>query len=276
MSRPPLPTAPLGDVVAPGDRWSLLVSRSVSGLAGEAVAAAVACGGPLRLVRATAPEPRDDLAHVPAPHGPAAPPVVLVHGLAASPRCWFALRRALRAAGRTVVSFDYSSRASSVEELADRLVTTVAELLTVTGAGKVHLIGHSLGGVIIAQALTGDRLAGRVDLVTTLGSPFGGSPWAALCPLGPPQVRALRRGSPLLRRLGGARPPEGVRWLAFVSTRDPIVPADRAVPAHGQVTQVSIDEAGHCGMLLDPGVIARIVAATAAPVDSVDPERYAA
>jgi triacylglycerol lipase len=203
--------------------------------------------------------------------------VVLVHGLGASPKYWFALRRALRAEGRTVVSFDYSPWASSVEELADELITTVEQLLAVTGAGKVHLIGHSLGGVIIAQALTGDRLAGRVDLVATLSSPFGGSAWATLCPIGPPLLRALRPGSPLLRRLGGAPPATGVRWLAFVSTRDPIVPADRAVPANREVTRISIDAAGHCGMVLDPGVIARIVAATAVTGVSVDPgDRLAA
>jgi triacylglycerol lipase len=175
------------------------------------------------------------------------------------------------------VSFEYPPWASSVEELADRLSTTVEQLLAVTGAGTVHLIGHSLGGVIIAQALTGERLAGRVDLVATLASPFGGSPLAALCPVGLPLVRALRPGSPLLRRLGAARPPAGVRWLAFVSTRDPIVPADRAVPANREVTLISIDESGHCGLVLDPSVIARIVAATTVTVGSMDPgDRLAA
>jgi pimeloyl-ACP methyl ester carboxylesterase len=75
----------------------------------------------------------------------AARPVVLVHGFAASRTGWFALRRALRADGRTVVSFDYPSWASSVDELADRLVDTVEDLLAVTGADKVRLVGHSLG-----------------------------------------------------------------------------------------------------------------------------------
>jgi pimeloyl-ACP methyl ester carboxylesterase len=160
------------------------------------------------------------------------------------------------------VSFEYPPWASSVEELADRLSTTVEQLLAVTGAGKVHLIGHSLGGVIIAQALTGERLAGRVDLVATLASPFGGSPLAALCPVGLPLVRALRPGSPLLRRLAAAPPPTGVRWLAIVSTLDPIVPADRAVPAHRDATCLRITGTGHAGMLVAPDVIARIVAAT--------------
>jgi pimeloyl-ACP methyl ester carboxylesterase len=135
------------------------------------------------------------------------------------------------------VSFDYSPWASSVDELAARLVDTVEDLLAVTGADKVHLVGHSLGGVIIAQALTRDRLAGRVDLVVRLGSPFGGTRWAGL-PVAA-LVRALRPGSPLLRRLAAAPAPAGVRWLAFASTVDPIVPPDRAVPANRDATLVS-------------------------------------
>ena len=46
------------------------------------------------------------------------------------------------------------------------------------------------------------------------------------------------------------------------STVAAIVAAHRAVPANRQATRVVIDAAGHCGMLLDPEVIARIVAAT--------------
>jgi triacylglycerol lipase len=194
-------------------------------------------------------------------HGRGALPVVLVHGFAGSSTSWFAVRRALRADGRTVVSFDYPPWASSVDELADRLIETVGDVLAATGAGKVHLIGHSLGGVIIALALTRDGLAGKVDLVVTLGSPFSGSPWAGLLPLGP-LVRELRPGSQLLCRLAAAPAPAGVRWLAFASTLDPIVPAHRAVPANRQAARVLIDAPGHCGILLDPEVIARIVTAT--------------
>jgi pimeloyl-ACP methyl ester carboxylesterase len=195
--------------------------------------------------------------------------VVLGHGFAGSSSGWFAVRRALRADGRTVVSFDYPPWAPSVDELADRLIETVEDVLAATGAGKVDLVGHSLGGVIIALALMRNRFAGHVDLVVTLGSPFSGSPWAGMLPLAP-LVRALRKGSPLLRRLAAAPAPAGVRWLAFASTVDPIVPARRAVPANRQATRVMIDAAGHSGMLLDPEVIARIVAATTLPEEAAD------
>jgi pimeloyl-ACP methyl ester carboxylesterase len=195
--------------------------------------------------------------------------VVLVHGFAGSSAIWFAVRRALGADGRTVVSCDYPPWASSVDGRADRLIDPVEDVLAVTGAGKVHLVGHSLGGVVIALALTRGRLAGRVDLVVTLGSPFSGSPWAGLVPVCP-LVRALRPGSPLLRRLATAPAPAGVRWLAFASTVDAIVPAHRAVPANRQAMRVLIDADGHSGMMLDHDVIARIAAAPSRRGDAAD------
>ena len=66
------------------------------------------------------------------------------------------------------------------------------------------------------------RLTGQVDRVVTLAAPFGGSPWANLLPF-VAVVRALREGSPLLRRLASAPIPDGVRWLAFTAALDMIV-----------------------------------------------------
>jgi pimeloyl-ACP methyl ester carboxylesterase len=248
------------------------ISRAVIGATREVKATAAAVWGvSADLARDAWPRtcgPRHVQAALGDP-GRTAPPVVLVHGFAGSSTTWFAVRRALRADGRTVVSFDYRPWAASVDELADRLIETVEDVLAATGAGTVHLVGHSLGGVIIALALTRDGLAGHVDLVVTLGSPFSGSPWAGMLPLGP-LVRALQPGSPLLRRVAAAPAPVGVRWLAFGSTLDAIVPAHRAVPANRQATRVLVDAAGHCGMLLDPEVITRIVAATAPREETAD------
>jgi triacylglycerol lipase len=187
-------------------------------------------------------------------------PVLLVHGFGGTKSSWSFVARTLRARGLTVEAITYAPFRTSVEQLADRLAVEVERMLSQTGADKVHLVGHSLGGVVIAQAIAGGRLTGHVDRVVTLAAPFGGSPWANLMPF-VAVVRALREGSPLLRRLASAPVPDGVRWLAFTATLDLIVPGLRSVPAHADVETVMVGGVGHLGMLLSRQVVGRIAAA---------------
>src|ERR1700694_2413923 len=198
---------------------------------------------------------------------PTTRPVLLVHGFGGTKSSWSLLARALRARGLTVEALTYTPLGTSVEQLADRLVVEVERMLSQTGADKVHLVGHSLGGVVIAQAIAGGRLTGQVDRVVHLGAPFGGSPWANLLPF-VAVVRALREGSPLLRRLACAPVPDGVRWLAFTATLDMVVPGLRSVPVPADVETVTVGGVGHLGMLLSEHVADRIVAALAAQGDT--------
>jgi pimeloyl-ACP methyl ester carboxylesterase len=184
-------------------------------------------------------------------------PVLLVHGLGGGKSSWSLVARTLRARGLFVDAIAYAPFGTSVEQLADRLVVEVDRILAETGADKVHLLGHSLGGVVIAQAIAGGRLNGRVDTVVTLASPFGGSPWANLFPFGA-IVRALRQDSPLLRRLASAPAPDGVRWLAFTAALDVVVPSLRALPVHARVETVTLRGVGHLGMLLSKQAVGRI------------------
>ena len=184
-------------------------------------------------------------------------PVLLVHGLGGGKSSWSLVARTLSARGLFVDAITYGPFGTSVERLADRLVVEVERILAETGADKIHLLGHSLGGVVIAQAIAGGRLNGRVDTVVTLASPFGGSPWANLFPFGA-IVRALREDSPLLRRLASTPAPDGVRWLAFTAAHDVIVPSLRAVPAHAAVETVTVRGVGHLGMLLNKQAVGRI------------------
>jgi pimeloyl-ACP methyl ester carboxylesterase len=190
---------------------------------------------------------------------PTTRPVLLVHGFAGTKSSLALVAHALNARGMTVEAMSYPPLGTSVKQLAERVVAEVERILVATGTDKVHLVGHSLGGVVIAHAIADSRLTGRVDTVITLGSPFGGSPWAGVLPFAE-IVRELRTGSPLLRRLASTPVPDGVRWLSLTAALDIVVPGMRAVPSRAQVETITFDGVGHLGMLVSRQVIGCIAA----------------
>ena len=238
-----------------------VIGRAVMVQASEmALLASVAARAPLRLVGADLDPGRDPRSPAAEHTASRARPVLLVHGFCGTKSSWSLVATSLSAQGLAVDAITYTPFGTSVERLADRLVVEVNRILSQNGSDKVHLIGHSLGGVVIAQAIADGRLDGLVDTVVTLGSPFGGSPWANLLPFGA-VARALREGSPLLRRLASTPAPDGVRWLALTGTLDIIVPGVRSVPGHARVEAITVDGVGHLGMLLSRRVVKHIVEA---------------
>lgn len=99
--------------------------------------------------------------------------VVLVHGLWMNRLLMWPLARRLRAARYTPYAFGYASALQSF----DRHVAALAAYV-MTLRGRVHFVGHSLGGVLVLQAL--QRLADQdIGRVVLLGAPLRGSIGAA-------------------------------------------------------------------------------------------------
>ena len=98
--------------------------------------------------------------------------VILLHGLWMRGFALAMLHRRLMAAGFRVHRFDYLSVAATQERILDRLQARIADLAE--EADAVHLVGHSLGGLLALRAcLRADTLPpGRV---VCLGSPLLGS-----------------------------------------------------------------------------------------------------
>jgi pimeloyl-ACP methyl ester carboxylesterase len=167
---------------------------------------------------------------------------------------------ALGGAGVAVVTQRYSW-SSGVAELGARLADEVEDLARRSGARSVTLVGHSLGGVVVAAGLAGGRLAGTVTRVVTVAAPLRGTRWARLFPVG--AVRDLRAGSPALRALAAVPATAGAPWTALASRADVVVTPDAATPEGAEA--VVVDGVGHCGLLRDTDVVTRI-AGLARPV----------
>ncbi len=96
--------------------------------------------------------------------------VILLHGIWMRGITLLPLARRLRAAGFTVETIEYASVFAGVGPVIER----VRKRLRALDADAVHLVGHSLGGVVALQATRGvdDLPAGNI---VCLGPPLRGS-----------------------------------------------------------------------------------------------------
>jgi pimeloyl-ACP methyl ester carboxylesterase len=133
--------------------------------------------------------------------------VLFVHGLWMTGAESVLLRRQLAARGWALRIFPYSSLAESMDRVAQRCARHALALARRTLL-PVHLVGHSLGGMVIYRMfetglLAPDRFNGDFCRVVFLGTPIRGSQSARA-------LAGSRPGRRLLGGVGGAVLPEGV------------------------------------------------------------------
>jgi hypothetical protein len=187
-------------------------------------------------------------------------PIILLHGLIDNRSIFTLLRRALRRRGfGRVLTLNYSPFTQDVRAAAARLERLVETTCEETGYERVHVVGHSLGGVIAryyVQRMGGDA---RVHTLCTLGSPHAGTHAARLLPQR--LVRQLRPGSALMQELAAPLPGCRTRFVAFWSDLDQmIVPKRSARIDHGDLAarNVLIHGVGHMSLPIHGRVVHEI------------------
>jgi hypothetical protein len=149
-------------------------------------------------------------------------PVLLVHGLVDNRSVFRVMQRNLRRRGFThVCSWNYSPLSTDIARAARDLGEHIEHICAQTGYDRIHVVGHSLGGLIAryhVQRQGGDR---RIQTLVTLGTPHQGSRWATVVPT--PLVRQLRPGSAVYQELDGPAPACQTRITAIYSDLDQVV-----------------------------------------------------
>ena len=183
-------------------------------------------------------------------------PVVLVHGYLCNHRVWDSIAKDLRAQGHAVLAVNLEPLFTSIDKYVKPLEVAVMELCQQTGASRVALVGHSMGGLAIRAWM---RACGvdRVARVLTLGTPHAGT-----------------RIEPRTRTANGKQMAWQSPWLAELAAsendalrecfRIAITPQDNIVfPQRDQVfpgmEAAVFDGIGHLQMCLDASVRGWIV-----------------
>jgi hypothetical protein len=103
-------------------------------------------------------------------------PILLVHGMVDNRSIFTLLRLGLRRRGfGRVTTMNYSPFTGDVRVAAAQLAEQVEALVAETGYERIHVVGHSMGGLIARYYVT--RLGGdeRVHTLVTLGTPHQGT-----------------------------------------------------------------------------------------------------
>ena len=186
-------------------------------------------------------------------------PVLLVHGYAATDGVWAPLRSALGQAGfGHIVSLNYNSFATDPAVVSAELTHQALRTLATAGAPRIHLVGHSLGGLIVRRALTASAaLSSQTASAVTIASPHHGALLARIAP--GRCARIMHRGPRPV--LPGFDAPGPVRWLAYYSDADRVVPPASARlddPRYG-AANVLIPGCGHLTICRDARLIRSLV-----------------
>lgn len=192
-------------------------------------------------------------------------PIILIHGVIDNRSIFTVLRRSLRSRGfGRVFALNYSPLTDDIADVARRLGVLIEEVCEQTGYERVHIVGHSMGGLIAryyVQRLGGDA---HVHTVCTLGTPHGGTllAKASLWPV----VRQMRPGSALLTELDEPAPGCRTRFVALWSDLDQLVlPQRNARILHPDLRarNVLIRGIGHMSLPVDRRVVHEISTALA-------------
>ena len=189
-------------------------------------------------------------------------PVILVHGWIHNRSAFLGIGRVLRRHGlRHIHVFDYDPVVYDLPEVAGMLAAEVERVRSITGAEKVMIVGHSMGGVVAryyVQLLGGEKV---VDTVISLGSPHRGT-YAAHLGWGK-SAPQMRPGHPVMRKLQETARPTDVRWVAIYSDLDfLIVPAINAKLTHPALRahNIKVTDLGHLSLLMSGEVMRELVA----------------
>lgn len=190
--------------------------------------------------------------------GPSSNPILFVHGYTSSGSYWNTMASDFKNDGWPAAYLDqwsydwHQSNATTASQLASE----VDRLLAATGASKVDVIAHSMGGLssrYYAKNLGGDA---KIDAWVSLGGPNHGTDWANGCT--DTSCVEMRIGSTFLNSLNsGDETPGSPRYATWWSPCDTVINPDSSVSLSG-ATNTKTACLSHTALGSDPTVYGQV------------------
>jgi triacylglycerol esterase/lipase EstA (alpha/beta hydrolase family) len=187
-------------------------------------------------------------------------PVLLVHGYGCNSGYWAHLEPLLDGERISHASIDLEPVAGSIDDYAPLIEARVQELCAATGAARIAIVAHSMGG-LAARAWMRTYGSTRVARLITLGTPHHGTALANLG-LGANAVQ-MRRESAWLRDLAAAEMADETaghraRIVSIYTHHDNIVAPQDSSELPG-ARNVAFGGVGHVALGSNPRVLAEVL-----------------
>ena len=195
------------------------------------------------------------------PPAPATLPVVLVHGVLVNDGVWFTLRRYLARHGvGAVYTINYGPPYGDIEHFAEQLDAKIETVCAVTGAARVLIVGHSMGG-LVARAYLRQRGPARIERIITIGTPHHGSVFArgviGRC------LAQMRPGNAWLAELNRDEATAATVPIKSIWSRHDSLVAPQASSELACAENIALVGIGHNALLNDPQVMEFVIRAVA-------------
>jgi triacylglycerol esterase/lipase EstA (alpha/beta hydrolase family) len=192
------------------------------------------------------------LIHDPAP-APAQRPVVLIHGVLVNDGVWMAIRRFLARNGvAPVYTANYGPPLEDIETFAAQLHERIERIRSATGAERVVLVAHSMGG-LVARAYLRRFGGGRVGRLITIGTPHHGSVLAYTFP--GRCLAQMHPGNPWLVELNRDEAASSPAPITAIWSRHDSMVAPQAGAQLACAENVAVVGVAHNALLGDKGVM---------------------
>jgi pimeloyl-ACP methyl ester carboxylesterase len=178
--------------------------------------------------------------------------VVLVHGVFCNAGVWSSVIAACKRRGiESVYPLSYGPPLASIDRFAEQFAARVDQALAATGAIRVAVVAHSMGGLVV-RAYVARHGSRKLACVITLGTPYRGSMFAWL--MFGKDLAEMRPGSRWLAAL-----PDRIDApvMALWSWHDSMVAPQASLNLSGG-ENIALTGIGHNALLHDAHVIERV------------------
>jgi len=192
-------------------------------------------------------------------HAAPSTPVVFVHGYTGSPSNWDTAKTVFRAGGyggNQLFAFSYNSYGDNRTNAAS-LSSYVNSVLAQTGASKVDIVNHSMGGLVSLWYLKQLGGAAKVNHLASIAGANHGTTSAGAC-LIYTTCQQMYPGSSFINTLAsGDETPGSTRYATWYSPCDGIILPYTSTRLSGATNNLVACQT-HIGYLTDTGVLGQI------------------